>query len=290
MKHKVYILGDTGLLGLSFIKYFKNKKFQLVTNSSMLKKRPNFEDIKTVFEILNKVKPNFILNFSGATNVDECEENKNFAKKNYTIPSNLREWQKTSLDTKIIHISTDQVYGGKGPHYEKKATPLNIYGLTKKRGEEFFSKKNTCILRTNFFGYSINENSFSDWIYNSIKKNKKIKLFRNIKFNPLSISKLCSIIKTLIIKKFQPGIYNLGSKNGFSKSKFAILFIKNICPEYKNYEVVDFEQTFAAKRNCDMRMNVTKFQKKFKINLPTLTKEIFYEIKKYKKINLKIKN
>ena len=78
------------------------------------------------------------------------------------------------MDTKIIHISTDQVYGGKGPHYEKKATPLNIYGLTKKRGgEEYFFKKNTCILKTNFLVIQLKKIHFQTGFIIQLKKIKK---------------------------------------------------------------------------------------------------------------------
>ena len=45
-----------------------------------------------------------------------------------------------------------------------------------------------------------------------------------------------------------------------------------------------FEQNFIAKRSKDMRMDLKKFENKFKIKLPDLKKEIYSEIKNYKYI------
>ena len=64
----------------------------------------------------------------------------------------------TNLSDKIflLHLSTDQVYSGKGPHRENFTYPINNYGKTKLKGERFVKKINGCILRTNFVGKSLN--------------------------------------------------------------------------------------------------------------------------------------
>ena len=63
----------------------------------------------------------------------------------------------TNLSEKIflLHLSTDQVYSGKGPHRENFTNPINNYGKTKLKGEGFVKKINGCILRTNFVGKSL---------------------------------------------------------------------------------------------------------------------------------------
>ena len=58
----------------------------------------------------------------------------------------LREFK----DIFLIHISTDQLYSGEGPHIENKINPLNVYALTKRLGEIEASKVPSSILRTNF--------------------------------------------------------------------------------------------------------------------------------------------
>ena len=43
------------------------------------------------------------------------------------------------------------------------------------------------------------------------------------------------------------------------------------------------ELKLSAKRNNDMRMNIKKFERDFKIKLPSLKKEIIKESKNYEK-------
>ena len=155
-----------------------------------------------------------------------CEKNQSI-KKNYIITKNLSKWVKENNQTKLIHIS-DHVYSGLGPHTEKNIKPVNNYAKSKLKAERYLSDVNSCILRTNFFGFSKAKKSFTDWIYQSVKLNKKIFLFKNIKFNPLRIQNLCQIINHLITKKFYRGTYNLGSRNSLSKAEFAKIFIRQI--------------------------------------------------------------
>ena len=194
----------------------------------------------------------------------------------------MSKWVKENNQTKLIHISTDHVYSGLGPHTEKNIKPVNNYAKSKLKAERYLSDVNSCILRTNFFGFSKAKKSFTDWIYQSVKLNKKIFLFKNIKFNPLRIQNLCQIINHLITKKFYRGTYNLGSRNSLSKAEFAKIFIRQIKKNYKNYEEINFNQNFPAKRSLDMTMNIKKFEKKFQYKLPNLLDEIKKEAKHYK--------
>lgn len=282
LKKKIFIIGDTGLLGQEIVKNFKNKNLIVVKNSSIKIPRPNFENISEVITILKDIRPNYIINCSGATDVDMCEKKPKYAKKNYIITKNLSKWVKENNQTKLIHISTDHVYSGLGPHTEKNIKPVNNYAKSKLKAERYLSDVNSCILRTNFFGFSNAKKSFTDWIYQSVKLNKKIFLFKNIKFNPLRIQNLCQIINHLITKKFYRGTYNLGSRNSLSKAEFAKIFIRQIKKNYKNYEEINFNQNFPAKRSLDMTMNIKKFEKKFQYKLPNLLDEIKKEAKHYK--------
>jgi len=71
------------------------------------------------------------------------------------------------------------------------------------------------------------------------------------------------------------GKYNIGSKKGFSKYKFAIKFAKILNLDQKLIKKVTYNDiNFFAKRNKDMRMKVNKFEKQFNYLLPNLNNEI----------------
>ena len=79
----------------------------------------------------------------------------------------------------------------------------NFYTKSKINSEKIASNMNSIILRTNFFGKSFNLNraSFSDWIFNSFKNKKSIKLAEDIYFSPLSIETICKILVKIIKTK-----------------------------------------------------------------------------------------
>ena len=65
---------------------------------------------------------------------------KNALNSNYTILKNItdviKKDSKNFNNTFLIHISTDQVYSGKGPHSEKRVKPKNYYAYTKLKAEK----------------------------------------------------------------------------------------------------------------------------------------------------------
>ena len=285
----VMMLGASGFLGSRLYQSLKKKK-KITTcgrskkNDIILKKinKNNFS------KILLKNKPDVIINLIATTDVDICERKKNEANEvNNIMVKNLIEGiKKAALINKIffLHISTDQVYSGNGPHKENKINPKNVYAKTKLKGEKYIKKINGCVIRTNFIGKSLTKKkSLSDWIFLSLKKNKKINVFKNVKFSPLNIKTLCGYINLIINKKIT-GVYNLGSKNGFSKAQFAFKFAKKLNLNTKLLKFVDYKKkTLLAKRSLDMRMNVKSFENKINVVLKDLNYEINLLSKEYKK-------
>jgi dTDP-4-dehydrorhamnose reductase len=287
----VMMLGTSGFLG-SYL-YKKLKKNKKVTTCGRSKKSDiilkNFNK-DNFSKIIQKIKPDIIINLIACTEVDFCEQNKGEANKiNNTLVKNLTQGiVKAGMVSKIffLQISTDQVYNGKGPHKEGKTDPKNIYAKTKLEGEKYIKKINGCVLRTNFVGKSLNKKKnrwgFTDWIFHSLKKKKPIHVFKNVKFSPLNIESLCEYINLIINKKI-PGIFNLGSKNGFSKAEFALKFAKKLNLNTKLLKFVEYKKGMLfATRPLDMRMNSKSFENKFKVVLKDLNYEINLTSKKYK--------
>ena len=83
MNKKIFIIGDTGLLGQELIKNLKNKDLLIIKNSSLKNSRPNFEKKKEALNVLNHIRPDFIINCGGATDVDLCEKKIIICKKKF---------------------------------------------------------------------------------------------------------------------------------------------------------------------------------------------------------------
>ena len=232
---------------------------------------------------LQRNNPKLILNLAAYTNVEKCEKNIKLANElNVNFPKNLSKL--ISSKVYFIHFSTDHIYSGKGPHKEKgNIKLLNNYSKSKFLGEKNIKHKNLCILRTNFFGKSVirDRSSFSDWIYNEIKRNNKLDLFKDVYFSPISMESLCKYL-LIIFKKKIKGTYNVGSNQGMSKKDFAIHFSKKLKLKKIKYNSISLGQSkLIVKRPKDMRMDCTKIEKKLDVKLNNLIDEINFTAKDY---------
>jgi len=274
-------------LGKKLIKILKKKNKKIKKKNETQKKK--LKKTKNLFNFflkqIKKNKPDVIINLVALTNVDECENDKKLAKKTNVFFTKELVQAINTYHKKIhlIHISTDQVYNGKGSHIEKTTQPINFYGYTKLQGEIFAQKTFSTILRTNFIGKAENKKklSLSDWIVNSVVKNKKIDLFKNIFFSPLHTSTLVKLIEK-VIKMKKKGIFNLSSKSKISKADFANRLCKELKLSLKNINKTNYNyKKLLAKRPLDMSLNVSKFEKYYNVKLPKVTNEIKKLVKEY---------
>ncbi|MDE5597162.1 MAG: NAD(P)-dependent oxidoreductase, partial [Lachnospiraceae bacterium] len=135
---KIIVTGCNGQLGRAVNKLYANDgRYELVnTDVGEL----DITNIDEVMSFAREVKPYAIINCAAHTGVDACETE---ADKAYRInaigPRNL-SIAATETNAKLIHISTDYVFDGKGtrPYTEFDAVgPQGMYGRTKLAGENF---------------------------------------------------------------------------------------------------------------------------------------------------------
>ena len=221
---KIIILGSSGFLSQNLYLNLNNKFEITMVGRKKFDIKLDYNNKSELIKILNQKKYDALINCVGLANVEKCEKNKNLAYKvNVEFTKNIVDAIKSSKHSvHLIHFSTDHIYSKKGYSNENEFNIINNYAETKLLGEIYASKIKSTILRTNFFGKSKHKykKSLSDWIVKSLKMEKKIYVFKDIYFNPISLLTLSKIIDIIINKKIK-GIFNIGSKEGLSKSKFA---------------------------------------------------------------------
>ncbi|MDZ4728982.1 MAG: dTDP-4-dehydrorhamnose reductase [Xanthomonadales bacterium] len=117
------------------------------------------------FEILlNRLRPDLIVNTAAYTAVDQAEKDHETAfRLNAELPACIARWCKTN-QRKLLHYSTDYVFDGVGQHAYRETDPtgpINVYGDSKLAGE-LAIKTSGCkhiILRTSWV-YSTHGNNF----------------------------------------------------------------------------------------------------------------------------------
>tara|TARA_A100001011_G_C14321791_1_gene851129 strand:- start:12985 stop:13875 length:891 start_codon:yes stop_codon:yes gene_type:complete len=293
MSFKVLVFGGGGLLGSSLVPYLGSIGHKVICVGRNLNKTDwthkiiidDYNDT-TLINILDEYNPRFIINLSGLTNVDLCEKEPNEAFiANVSTVEVISNWvDKKEKKSNLIQISTDQVYDGKGPHEEGEVKLKNYYSFSKYAGELVALRSNSTILRTNFFGKSncLSRKSFSDWALDALKNGNEIKAFKDVYFNPLTMFSLSKYIG-MIIEKPLLGVFNLGSREGFSKADFIFNLARIFGFSTSNISTCSIsEVNLTARRPRDMRMNCFKFEQNYNIELPTLEKEIELLKKEYK--------
>jgi dTDP-4-dehydrorhamnose reductase len=288
----IIIFGSAGLLGASLVPYLRSRGHFVLAQSRSNKPgfiKINMENEDQIVRVFLDNKIDVAINLIAATNVDECEINPKLAYCGNVKPTQIliNAIKKTKIYTPfLIHISTDQVYSGKGPHKESVVIPVNVYGLTKYAGELIAAQVPSSIIRTNFYGASKSpfKKSFSDWVVEELKKGKSFTLFDDVFFSALNMQSLVKIISEVIQKK-PIGVFNIGCKTSMSKAAFGLelakalnLSINNICIGSRN------DLPFKAKRPHDMTLSIDKIEGALNIKCPFIDNELQLTAQEYKNV------
>ncbi|WP_298542701.1 dTDP-4-dehydrorhamnose reductase [uncultured Aquimarina sp.] len=225
---QVLVTGADGQLGKS-IKGLKGDFLNLdlcFANSKNL----DITDKKSIVLFLEKSSFDYVINCAAYTDVEKAEKE---PQKAFLINAdgakNLAQICQ-ERDIVLIHISTDYVFDGKKntPYSEEDiANPINEYGKSKLRGEEYIQEilKKYFIIRTSWL-YSQYGKNFYKTILQKLKTEKKLKITASELGTPTNANDLASFILYLISslsKKY--GIYhysNSGEANWYDFAKEII--------------------------------------------------------------------
>jgi len=277
----IVVVGGSGLLGSVLVPKLQlsDNNVTTVGRSQVNDYRCDISDVTSTYLILDRLKPDILINLVALTDVDLCETDPRQAFLiNVRVTENMVSWIETGRkECHFIQISTDQVYDGNGPHREADVMLTNYYSFSKYASELAVSRVSSTVLRTNFFGISsINDRpSFTDWIYSTTHSNAKNIFFNDVFFSPLSMHTLSEMIA--LVAEVKPlGTYNLGSHKGLSKAEFALMFLDKLNLKSRNMEIKSIEDVTFMKtyRPKDMRMSVIMFEEQVGVKLPALEDEI----------------
>ncbi len=273
------ILGSSGRLGTYLRYYFTNKKINFIghnrKNNDLI--FTNFRKRRDVNDYLDFIDPDIVINLIALTNVEYNENNPSKAYMvNSLIPKYISDWISVYKDKHLIHLSTDHVYDNNYFNKESQINLKNVYATTKFLGDTNCSKKNSTILRTNFFDFTskYSKPSLCDWIINSVINKNYITLYEDVYFNPLHISTLCEFLEK-IIHKPSYGTFNIGTNDGLSKYEFACNIIKKYNLNTKYIIKSKYSINNSIYRPMNMKMNISNFFKKYSdLKVPKIEEEI----------------
>lgn len=280
-KKNMLITGVSGLLGNNLAYYFRDKYEVLglynshpVTIKGVYTEKCELSYPDNIKKIIFEYNPLIIIHCASLTDIDECEVDKTTTKRiNVLATKNIVD-EVMNNDVKLIYISTDAVYDGvKGNFLEDDGiNPQNCYGVTKYEGElEVLRKENSLVLRTNLFGWNIqNKNSLGEWILEEVKGKRRINCFRDAYFSTIYTMELARVID-ISVKKNLSGVYNCGSSDRCSKYEFALKIVGFFGLDKALITPISIDEfDFKARRGKKLTLDVNKLENALDYKLPTV--------------------
>lgn len=264
---KVLVLGCNGMAGSTISQYFKEKGHDVyglaMEKSVTLDESHSFVENATNFSALDKIitENNFdyIINCIGILN-KQTEVNRELSIViNSLLPHHLARVC-ASLETRVIHMSTDCVFSGAEGQYSEESLPDSptFYGRTKAMGELNDDKNLT--IRTSIVGPDINERGIG--LFNWFMAQKgEINGYTHAIWSGVTTIELAKIMEKCAKEKCT-GLVNMVNNTTISKCDLLKLF--KYAFNRKDVEIVGYdkfkENKSLVRTNFDLDYDVPSYE------------------------------
>lgn len=156
---KIWVCGSRGQIGQAVNDVVDKLEFEMLdTDLDDL----DVTDTDEVLRFGEMNRPDIIINCSGMTDIEACEENPSMAYKVNALGARNLAIVASKMQAKMVQLSTDDVFDGKStaPYTEFDVTnPVTIYGKSKLAGENYvkeFTSKHFIVRSTWVYGKGSN--------------------------------------------------------------------------------------------------------------------------------------
>ncbi len=233
MENKIILFGY-GFLGKNI--YFELEKKGLVVIKTKLEEMKDviqldISDHKKISDLIDKEKPDIVINCAGRNDIDFLEKNPEQAIAINSIGPEIIAKKCEECNSRLVHISTDSIFDGQKGMYDENdvPNPKNIYAKTKLEGEKKVTKEcsNSVIVRTNFYGIDNSRKYLFNNMLEKLKQKQDIIGFDDVHFTPLSVENLSQQITDVTFSNYN-GIIHLGSDKKISKYEFCKIMAQKL--------------------------------------------------------------
>ena len=279
---KLLVLGGSGLIGNALLKNSKNE-FDILTtfykNHISIKNVRSFQysfpnDLNNLRELLEKEKPDVLVNTMGYSNIDFCELNKSDTEMLHVEVTEKICKICENIGTKQIFLSSDYVFDGEKGNYSEDdvPNPVNYYGLSKLKAEQLILKNpiNTVIRTSVIYDWDYRARFFNSVIKN-LQNNQEINATTDV-YN--SVTFLDNLVESIfkVITLNQNGIFHVVDSACVNRFEFAEMIAKIFRLDrnlLKTASVQD-EPKNIAKRPKNACLNNSKAKKELGLNFNTI--------------------
>jgi dTDP-4-dehydrorhamnose reductase len=212
---KILVIGAKGMLGKDLVEVLRSSLRGDEVFGWDIDEIDITEENKTVTKI-ESIQPGIVINVAAYTDVDGCElhEEKAFA-------INAEGMRHVALGVgrcgaKVVYLSTDYIFDGKKgkPYFEDDPPhPLNVYGRSKLKGEQYVQElvKDALIVRTQWL-YGKYGNNFVASILRQAREKKVLSVVDDQIGSPTYTVDLSKAI-SILIQREAHGIFHVANSN-----------------------------------------------------------------------------
>jgi len=273
---KVLITGASGLLGRKLAKSLLEAYRVIPTHNTHPAHpdsvRMDIVDRNEVARVLSTVKPELVVHAAAETNVDKCETNRELAwSVNAEGTRNIAEACEIG-GAKLVYISTDYVFDGRKGFYaeDDEANPVNYYGVTKLKGEEFVKEicRDFVIARTSvLYGWHPSRANFATWVVDSLRDSKSINVVNDHFNSPTLADDLAGMILRMMEMNVS-GVYHAAGSERVSRYDFAVKLaeIFELDKRLVTPASMNDLKVWVAERPRDSSLSVDKIRREFGVS------------------------
>ena len=266
---KVLVTGVKGQLGYDVVKELEKREIEAVGVDI---EEMDITDADCVNRVIREASPDAVIHCAAYTAVDAAEDNEELCRKvNAEGPRNIAGVCK-ELDIKMIYISTDYVFDGKGERPwepEDERHPLNVYGQTKYEGE--LAVQNTLekyfIVRIAWV-FGVNGKNFIKTMLRLAETHDHLTVVNDQYGSPTYTYDLARLLVDMVLTE-KYGIYHATNEGICTWYEFACEIFKQAGITIEVTPVSSKEYPAKAKRPENSRMSKDKLEANGFVRLPS---------------------
>lgn len=218
---KIWISGANGHVGSALVKLLEFEKYEFIATD---KNEVDITNMESVHSFCKINRPDIIINCSGLTDLQECEENPDLAYAINAVGVRNIAQEAQEIDAKLIQISTDDVFGTTEnplPLNEfDDIAPRSIYGKSKAAGEKLIRAlmSRYVIIRSSWvYGHG---QDYVRLVLDAAKKGGTFTAPGNQYSSPTSAKELAKVLIQFIENEYY-GTYHVVCKGCCSRYEYA---------------------------------------------------------------------